>query len=308
MTKTRQNYDLIGDIHGHAEQLIHLLEKLDYQKQGNVYQHPQNKLIFLGDLIDRGSQQKQVIDIVKAMVAAGSAYCVMGNHEYNAVCFHSVDRNGKPLRPHSEKNIKQHQQFLHAYPDPQERKKVIDWFKTLPIFLEFSGFRVVHACWDEQSIDNLSPFLDQHNGLTEQGWQNSSIEGNKAYQAIETLLKGPEAELPEGVSFEDKEKIKRTNARIKWWKDASFATRERLFLGDNLQNKEKLQTMVIDQCAIYPPEQKPVFIGHYWLKPASIEPLHDNVACLDYSVAKKGKLVAYRWQGEKKLLKAHFVY
>ena len=45
----------------------------------------------------------------------------------------------------------------------------------------------------------------------------------------------------------------------------------------------------------------PVFLGHYWMtgKP---EPLSDNIACLDYSVAKPGgKLVAYRWDGERKL-------
>ena len=38
------------------------------------------------------------------------------------------------------------------------------------------------------------------------------------------------------------------------------------------------------------------------------EPLARNVACLDYSVAKEGKLVAYRWQGESVLAKENFTH
>ena len=51
----------------------------------------------------------------------------------------------------------------------------------------------------------------------------------------------------------------------------------------------------------------PVFIGHYWFKgdPERISP---NVACLDYYVAKGGKLVAYRWSGESQISNDNFVY
>ena len=45
---------------------------------------------------------------------------------------------------------------------------------------------------------------------------------------------------------------------------------------------------------------KPVFVGHYWMFGVP-DLLSDKVACLDYSVAKKGKLVAYRWDGESTL-------
>jgi hypothetical protein len=48
-------------------------------------------------------------------------------------------------------------------------------------------------------------------------------------------------------------------------------------------------------------------MGHYWLS-GKPEPLADNIACLDYSVARPGgKLVAYRWNGEQKLLASNFV-
>jgi hypothetical protein len=58
----------------------------------------------------------------------------------------------------------------------------------------------------------------------------------------------------------------------------------------------------------YPARTKPVFVGHYWLRADVPEVLADNVACLDYSVAKGGFLCAYRWDGEKKLSNDKFVW
>ena len=57
----------------------------------------------------------------------------------------------------------------------------------------------------------------------------------------------------------------------------------------------------------YNTNAKPCFLGHYWLK-GGPEPLACNVACLDSSVAKEGKLVAYRWQGESMLIKENFTH
>jgi len=59
----------------------------------------------------------------------------------------------------------------------------------------------------------------------------------------------------------------------------------------------------------YDKADKPVFIGHYWMSAKNgLCLLADNVTCLDYSVAKGGKLVAYRWSGEEKLNEVNFVY
>jgi hypothetical protein len=51
-----------------------------------------------------------------------------------------------------------------------------------------------------------------------------------------------------------------------------------------------------------------VFVGHYWLSAQRPELLADNVACLDYSVAKGGFLCAYRWNGERTLSNENFVW
>ena len=79
------NYDIIGDIHGHAEALKALLEDLGYGLKGSVWGHPDRQAIFLGDFIDRGPRQVEAVDIVRRMVDAGNAQAVMGNHELNAI-------------------------------------------------------------------------------------------------------------------------------------------------------------------------------------------------------------------------------
>jgi len=52
----------------------------------------------------------------------------------------------------------------------------------------------------------------------------------------------------------------------------------------------------------------PIFIGHYWLPPAVPAPLTPAIACLDYSVAAGGPLMAYRWDGEQRLDATKFVF
>ncbi len=85
--------DLIGDIHGHADKLEEILAIMGYVKEGGVYQHPaKRKLVFLGDYIDRGPKIRETLQIVKAMCDAGHARAIMGNHEFNAICFHTKDK------------------------------------------------------------------------------------------------------------------------------------------------------------------------------------------------------------------------
>lgn len=127
------NFDIIGDIHGHIEQFTILLNKLGYKlNQQNYYEHSNRKVIFLGDFIDGGKNNKAVIDVVRPMIEKGSAYSVLANHEFNAISYHTNHRETKqPLRMHSIANTKQHQTFLDEYTDADELDDVINWFKTL---------------------------------------------------------------------------------------------------------------------------------------------------------------------------------
>ena len=65
--------DIIGDIHGHADELVELLEALGYQKAQGVYRHSERRVIFLGDFIDRGPKIRQVLEIVLPMIGEGKA-------------------------------------------------------------------------------------------------------------------------------------------------------------------------------------------------------------------------------------------
>ena len=107
-------YDLIGDIHGHAAPLRALLTKLGYRQQQGIWRHPERQVIFLGDFIDRGPAQVEVVQIARGMVEAGAALAVMGNHEFNAVAWSIADdeKPGQFLRPHTQSKRKQHETFL----------------------------------------------------------------------------------------------------------------------------------------------------------------------------------------------------
>ena len=80
--------DFIGDIHGHADELEELLQKMGYSKQNNTYTHPERTVLFVGDYIDRGPKIREALEIVKQMVEHESAIVLLGNHEYSALCFH----------------------------------------------------------------------------------------------------------------------------------------------------------------------------------------------------------------------------
>jgi protein phosphatase len=83
--------DIIGDVHGCCDELEELLQQLGYEPVswgddplwGNrAFVHPQGcKVVFLGDLVDRGPRILDTLRLVRNMVVTGAAYCVPGNHD-----------------------------------------------------------------------------------------------------------------------------------------------------------------------------------------------------------------------------------
>lgn len=300
-------YDLIGDIHGQALELEALLEKLGYRRSGDCFQHENRTVIFLGDFIDRGPHQKRALKLARSMIEAGSAKAVMGNHEYNAIAFFTPGPNGGNLRNRDNKNIGQHRAFLNAYAgDAEEWRETIEWFKTLPLWLDLDGLRVVHACWDKAYIKRIAEEYGSEARLTDELLHHSSVHGAWQYKAIETLLKGKEIELPDGASFFDKDGNRRHEIRVRWW--GRGATYKDVYMGPESALTHIPDDPILgDHLVEYGHEEKPVFLGHYWME-GKPTPLADNIACLDYSVAKLGgKLVAYRWDGEQQIDPAKYV-
>jgi len=216
-------YDIIGDIHGHADVLERLLQKLGYQLTGGVYSHPDKRqVVFVGDFIDRGPKIRETLHLVKAMCDAGHALAVMGNHEFNAICFHTPRReNGGYFRDHGWKEINQHmatlEQFKHH---PEEWIMFLDWFTQLPLWLDEESFRVVHACWDDNHIEYLSQ-REINYGQQFLTLAADEFKQTPEYFALEELLKGKEVVLPAGVDFVDKDGAIRNECRIRWWSDSA---------------------------------------------------------------------------------------
>jgi hypothetical protein len=295
-------YDLIGDIHGHADTLQQLLKTLGYSRQKGIYRHPERQVIFLGDFIDRGPKIRETLEIVRPMIDSGAALAVMGNHELNALAFHTLapNRAGEHLRPHNEKNAQQHAETLRQVPT-DELSSYLDWFRTLPLWLDLGGLRVVHACWDETHMARIS------GPVTDEFLYSACLTDGSLFEPLEAILKGKEARLPIGTTFQDKDGHERTATRVKWYEPAYGHTyRTYAMASEPIESDLPLPPEVIRAAVPYPEDAKPVFVGHYWLSGPHPELLRQNIACVDWSVAKNGFLCAYRWDGEQKLNTAKF--
>jgi hypothetical protein len=125
---------------------------------------------------------------------------------------------------------------------------------------------------------------------------------------IEVVLKGKEIELPDGYAYVDADGHRRTDIRTRWYLAPHAHTYTTYSFTEGITCDVPLQPAVIAEARDYPASAKPIFIGHYWLTGPEPYLLAPNVACLDFSVAKKGYLCAYRWQGEQQLQAKHFVW
>jgi hypothetical protein len=306
---TQDGYDIIGDIHGHAGPLKGLLRKMGYTQVDGVYRHPSRIAVFVGDLVDRGPAQREVIDIVRSMTDAGTAHIVMGNHEFNAIAYATPDGDtGDYLRPHTPKNRGQHQAFLDAYADdPVAYGNVIEWFKTLPLWLDLDGLRVIHACWDRDWVERVQAAYPTAPCVPWAMLERAASKGTWEYEAVETLLKGKEVALPIGHVYHDKEGNPREAIRVRWWDETAETFRDAYMGPESHRNQVPHHDIGGAHLVDYAASEPPVIFGHYWLE-GEPGPLSSNIGCVDYSVAKGGPLVAYRWSGESALDQDHYVW
>ena len=306
-------YDIIGDVHGHADKLEGLLRLMDYEEIDGTWQHPERKVIFVGDLIDRGPWQIASVMIAKRMVEGGHAHIVMGNHEFNAIAYATPNPNkpGDFLRTHqgewAAKNFGQHQKFLEAVVEGSDlHLEIIRWFKTIPLWLELDGLRIIHACWDPKAMDQLQRKLGPNNTVTDELMVTMSKRGHEDYEDLEILIKGPEIKMPDGFKYKDKDEIVRSSARYAWWDAEALTFDIAARIPGNCTAMDgtpfpKLPSEPIppDNPAPYG-DTIPLFFGHYWCTEDD-EIISDHAMCVDYSAGRGCPLKAYRWNGESKL-------
>lgn len=298
--------DIIGDIHGHATKLINLLEKMGYIEKNGTYEHPEKRqVVFLGDYIDRGDEQEKTINIVRNMVENGSAYAIMGNHELNAILY-SMKVGNSFLRVHSKGNKDQHESFLNEYPFHSEKHlEIIEWFKTLPVFLEIENARFVHASWVNRNINYLKSILNSDNTIKDHTYLNFSDRSHPDTVILEMTMKGLEMKLPNKIKWADNHGIERDTLRINWFLKKENPTYKNSAL--SIPSHVDLPNIPIPEKDFFYSDNEVVFFGHYWMKG---DPKIDTIkcVCLDYSAGKGGQLTGYRFDGELNLSNEKFIY
>lgn len=308
-----KGYDIIGDVHGCGETLARLLEKMHYRHSDKGYWHPERQAVFLGDIIDRGPRIREALAIVRAMVDSGAARMILGNHEFNALAYCTPappEFERDYLRPHTPRNARQMAETLEQFADhPAEWADYLAWFQRLPLFIEWPHFRVVHACWDAELIEqHRARYGDGH--FDRQFLLESARRGTLAARTKQRLTSGVDLPLPEGMSIVSSDGVERQNFRTKFWAPDASTYGELLFQPDPLPEgvaRKPIEPEHREEMVTYGPAEKLLFVGHYWLK-GSPEPIASNIACLDYSAVKFGRLVAYQLDDERQLKPEKFVW
>ena len=226
--KTFEAFDVVGDVHGQLEALLQLGCKLGYRVHEG-WTHPEDrKLVFVGDLIDRGPNSLGVALLVRDIVLNGRGLCLMGNHEFNIIEW----RRGRMGPKRSNLKIVDDIQNQQAGWD-----LALDFFESLPLALEFDDVRVVHAAWHHRAFLELEGALSApssnhllapkwssfirlfgpyEDGEFRRGVPNQPFEDQWS-SALEVFLKGFESEADE--PFKDGDGNTRTHVRAQWWRD-----------------------------------------------------------------------------------------
>jgi hypothetical protein len=305
--------DIIGDIHGEYDALVALLDKLGYNHAG---QHRgDRKLVFVGDLCDRGPNSQAVIQLVQKLVALGNAQAILGNHELNLLMHDVKDGSGWFFDERYERDLRSYAPFHRTL--PEQRPALVDFLSGLPVALYRDDLRVVHAAWTDPAInairlirrgdvvehfrmwDNMAQSTAEASGLYQRYLDEKShwareledefnpppfLHGIAEYEATQQMV-NPFKVLTSGVEQKAATAFFAGNRwrfsdRVTWW--------------DNYD------------------DPVPVVIGHYWrlfkVEPGqssprysqlfdAINPLawhgkHKNVYCVDYSVGA-------RWRDRK---------
>lgn len=122
---------VIGDVHGHYDGLMRLLEAIAPSDEDSVY--------FLGDLIDRGTQSAQVVKFVKQ----SSYHCLLGNHEQMLI---DVLGDGEVYGPALQGWLYSGgHATVNSYGEAGIPQGDIDWMRSLPTHLDLGDIWLVHA-------------------------------------------------------------------------------------------------------------------------------------------------------------------
>jgi serine/threonine protein phosphatase 1 len=154
---------IVGDIHGCLDPLKRLMEKIPWRPDSD-------RLIFLGDFIDRGKNSKGVVDYVLALHRRSSQIeCLVGNHE--VLLMNYMDGNDRglyflnggwsTLESYRAENPEGHGSLV-----PEDH---MSFFRSLKTYIELEDYYVVHAGFrprveiEKQTLEDMTwirePFI-----------------------------------------------------------------------------------------------------------------------------------------------------
>jgi hypothetical protein len=142
--------DIIGDIHGELQALEALLHHLGYKPGGS---HPQGRrLVFVGDLCDRGPDSPGVIALVRRLVEAERAQAILGNHELNLLSGkHKHGNNWFWDETPSHDAVFEPYARVHQ----EQKQDLLAFLEKLPLTLQRDDLRIVHAAWNDIAVQRV---------------------------------------------------------------------------------------------------------------------------------------------------------
>jgi hypothetical protein len=301
-------YDIIGDIHGHYKLLVRMLKKLGYEKTTGGFSHPERKIIFTGDYINRGPEIRETVTLIRNMVESGNALAILGNHELNAILYFTLENQSKYFRKYASRLRLPLMSTIEDYPgNIDELKEQVKWFRHLPFYLDLVDLRVVHGGWNDSHIRTVNHFMNGEEKIRK-SFLKELISNPQLNEAVNELVKGIEFQLPKDLIVRDTKGISHRNFRIRWWEPAEGKT----FSEASFSNRFKLPSYTIPKEVIpvvdyYSDDLPPVFFGHYCLDRHDLI-IKNNLCCVDRCVTRSLTLTAYRWNGEKNLSADNLVY
>ena len=123
---------IIGDVHGCYDELRAILDKIGPSKS--------DMIVSIGDMIDYGPKSA---DVVHFFMRSNNTFAILGNHERKHVRF---DQGLIAKRHFGKAQLETIRQFKHRFDELHlSYKETLEYFKTLPLYLNFPEALVVHA-------------------------------------------------------------------------------------------------------------------------------------------------------------------
>jgi hypothetical protein len=315
--------DVVGDVHGHLDPLRQLMRLMGYDAAGR---HPEGRrLLFVGDLCDRGPDSPGVFELVMRAVEDGGALCLLGNHEQALIDPDENERQkaGNAWFFGNEARCRKDEQDFGPFRRVRgdQRERIEAFCDGLPIAVEHPDVQVVHACWDPASLEFVRSV-----GST----SNREIIAASNARAVHRLEEaGLEARFPVAkAALEDRRRMR------DWAPDHGVTVEEQLLIddlvpGEHIEQREnpiRVLTSGPEWPARSPmwlgkkwrflerlawwqshPVDRPTVFGHYWRQREhlAMKPYDEHARLFDETGPGEwlgpGRLalcIDYRWPGD----------